>query len=978
MKGYLYLQSEYSFLDNLISIEDLVKKSKEKGYDFIALSDPNLHAFFKLFRLAKENNLKPILGLKIDVILQGLIKSSFLVYIKNQKGYKNLLKINKLIIDGINDIETISKNQEGLIFVTAGKDSIIYDEANNKNYDLIYNYLNILKNMFNDFYVGIDLSSMYYKNASNILYNACNKYNLKTIPTLKTSYLEREDKKYYETLKKIDDINYNPRYDYEYKFLDNYELEYIYSSYPQTLEYVDEFVNKIDFDLKFLNFKLPIFDKSKDSNILLKEKVYESLKNKKLDKKYYERADYELEVIKKLNFSDYFLIVADIVNTAKNKKILVGPGRGSSAGSLVSYLLNIVEVDPLEYNLFFERFLNPYRKSMPDIDIDFPDDKREEIIFETKNKYGINHIASIVTFDKFSLKSSIRDVIRVKNYDLDPSEVITSITKNYYDKNDERIIDIIETINKMSGLPRHTGTHASGIVIVEKDLYESLPVMKGPYDFYQVQLEQPDLEKLEVLKIDFLGIRNLSIIDSCEKLIKYNNPNFSIKKISFSDKKTFELLKNADTNGIFQLESEGMQETIKKMQPNEFNDLVDLIALYRPGPMNNLDSYIRRKNGEKFNYIHKDIEDILKSTRGIIIYQEQIMQIASKFAGYNLSEADLFRRAISKKDFLLLEKEKTKFIEGCIKQGYSKQIGIVLFDYIEKFADYGFNKNHSVVYAVVSYTMSYLKANYFLEFAISVLQTIIGNESLTKKYLDELKKKGYKIYPPLVNFCNLGYIVTKKNEIILPITIIKGIGIETAKKFLKERENKKFSSYIDFLVRTNKIFSNKNLENLINSNSLDEFKLSHEEMLSNKNVENADLFKFIEYIPNKSDLKLSMNDKIKYEKEAYGFNIFYNITSGISENILKENKIIKIKEIKNKNSFNLIGEIIKTKEYNSKNGIMAFITITDGDGIIDLTIFSETYQKLLTLPKTFLYVFNVSKNQYKDKITYIINEVKNI
>lgn len=977
MLGYFYQQSEYCFLDNLIKLEKLIQLNKDAKYDFIAISDTNLHAAVKLYKYCDEHDIKPILGLKVNFTYNNE-NTSLLAYVKDEQGYKNLLFFNEKKHLTYLDIKN---NSEGLFFITPGYECITAKKILFDNIEYAISTLFEYKNDI-DIYIGIDLNNLEQENiVAPKLYEISSKLKIKTLPVNKTSYENIFDKEYYETINKIKDVNTRFLNDYDFSFLNKERLLQRYSEYEVTLKNIDEVVEKSNFSFKKLKFNMPVFDKKKDSNKELIKKANEGLleklkqTNKSLEK-YKKRLDYELKIIIDLNFSDYFLIVSDFVNYAKNNKVFVGPGRGSAAGSLVSYALNIIEPDPVKFDLFFERFLNPFRKTMPDIDIDFPDNKRDDVINYVCSKYGKNHIASIVTFDRFALKSSIRDIIRAKQLKLDPVKIIRDHKLDRLDISDQNILSVIETAKKISGLPRHTGTHPSGIILISESLVENIPVMTGAFDFYQSQFEMNDLETLNILKIDFLGIRNLKIIDDTVNLIKKENSNFDIKKISFADKKTYDLLSIGDSNGIFQLESDGMKKTMIKLKPDCFNDIVDLIALYRPGPMENIDLYIERKKDNNFLYLHKDLEDILKSTKGIIIYQEQIMQIVSKFAGFSLSDADLFRRAISKKNIDILNKEKKHFINGCLENKYSIQIAQNLYDYIIKFADYGFNKSHSVSYSVVSYMMAYLKANYFLEFAISVLQTIIGNETLTYTYIRELISRGYTVVPPYINIATEKYTIFE-NKIVLPLTLIKGIGIETIKKYFSIKDNIDFTSYRDFKIKTAKIFSDKNIENLINSNSLDIFKISHEEMLDNIKQDSSLTIFLVDHIKPQTYKKLSITEKLEFEKKAFGFNIFYSISNLISDEFRKKHDIILINNINNLSRFKIFGYIENIKQILTKNNKkMAFIEVNDGYETISITLFTEIYELFLNTKESEFHIFTIKTNKYQDKTTFVCEKIE--
>ena len=805
------------------------------------------------------------------------------------------------------------------------------------------------------------------------------------LPLQRTAYLKEEDKPYFETLVKIGN-NQDPILDEgDLSFKNLEELKYRFLDYSFVFDNAKKLADSIHFELNFPIFEMPHYESNNLSkNEYLKDLSQRGLKRRlKINKisnddAYFKRLDYELEVIFKLGFADYFLIVQDFVNYAKKEGITVGPGRGSAASSLVAYSIGITEIDPIRYNLLFERFLNPERKTMPDIDMDFPDNKRDQVINYCYNKYHKQHIAFIVTFDRFAFKSSIRDIARTLSLTATQQNLLVdSINGGYADEEDPNIQMILKTSEKIVGLPRHTGTHAAGIILTENDLTKSIPLQSDLDNFYKTQWEQADLEELGLMKIDFLGIKNLAIIAETIELIKKVNPKFDLNKIPFNDKKTFELLRKADTNGIFQLESTGMQNVLRKLQPENFEDLIAILALYRPGPMDNIDLYIERKKGQSYQYLHPDLETILKPTYGIIVYQEQIMQIANKFAGYSLAEADILRRGVSKKDLQLLKSEEKHFVESCLKQGHSKEVAKTIYEYIVRFADYGFNRAHSVSYATISYQMAYLKSNYYQEFIITLLSNMIVNDKLTERYLKELIQNGYKLLPSDINLAKEYYQITNEG-IILPFNLVKGIGVETSKKLILERdENGIFKNFMDFKVRTNKILSNTNIENLISVNALDSFGLNHATLLLNLNQGDSTYGAFFEdVIFQKAEEDLTIEEKIEAERKALNYNIFYNYYQ-VLEPIRLKTKTVDIKTALKQTRSRILAMVLNIKEIKTKsNTKMAFLTISDGDQELDVTLFSNEYESYLKLAKSKLYIVEVEKNIYREKKTYIVKRIQ--
>lgn len=983
-----YLQSEYSLLNNLIKLEKLVETCKNENYDFVALTDKNnLYGLYKFFKLAKKHQIKPIYGMKVSVDL-GMEESGFLLYIKNQTGYLNLLAISKIIQTENRNI-TINELidlQEGLIIISSGQDSVLDRNLFNNNIEEGLRNLRFFKKSFKQFYVGLSLSNYEYEiKVIPALVSMSIEEGVTLLPLQRTAYLNKGDELYFQTLVKIgnsEDPILNEG-DLSFKGLD--ELKYRFSDYSFVLDNAKKLADSINYELKFPLFEMPYYQSSNlDKNEYLKDLSLRGLKrrikinNLKDEKNYYDRLKYELAVIERLDFSDYFLIVQDFVNYAKKEGITVGPGRGSAASSLVAYSIGITEIDPIKYNLLFERFLNPERKTMPDIDMDFPDNKRDQVINYCYNKYKKEHIAAIVTFDRFAFKSSIRDVARTLNLTTSQQNILVdSINGGYADEEDPNIQIILKTSEKIVGLPRHTGTHAAGIILTQNDLTKTIPLQSDTEKFYKTQWEQSDLEQLGLMKIDFLGIKNLAIIAETINLVKKTNPNFDLNKIAFDNSKTYELLRKADTNGIFQLESAGMQNVLKKLQPENFEDLIALLALYRPGPMDNIDLYIQRKKGQNYENLHPELANILKPTYGIIVYQEQIMQIANKFAGYSLAEADILRRGISKKDLQILKNEEKHFIESCLKQGHSEEVAKNIYEYIVRFADYGFNRAHSVSYATISYQMAYLKANYYQEFVIILLSNMMSNDKLTERYLKELIQNGYKLLPSDINMAKEYYQITDKG-IVLPFNLVKGIGVETSKKLILEREeNGLFKNFMDFLIRTNKILSNANIENLISVNALDSFGLNHATLLLNLNQGDSTYGAFFaDVIFEEAKEELTIEEKIIAERKALNYNIFYNYYE-VLKPLRTKTKTVDLKTALKQSRSRLLVMVVNLKEIRTKNNNkMAFITITDGKQELDVTLFSNEYESFLKLPKSLLYILEIEENIYREKKTYVVKKIQ--
>ena len=649
-----------------------------------------------------------------------------------------------------------------------------------------------------------------------------------------------------------------------------------------------------------------------------------------------------------MGYDDYFLIVWDFIKYAKTHDILVGPGRGSAAGSLVAYTLGITDVDPLEFGLLFERFLNPERVSMPDIDTDFPDIKREDVINYVKKVYGEDHICNISAFDTFQNNIALKDVAKVLNIEDERVKIISDMIKKYsfdelinYYYDDKKMIDYLTIVRKIKDMPRHTTTHAAGIILSAKPLIDIIPLQEGINGLYQAQFVAPDLEEIGLLKMDFLGISNLTLIDGVLKEI--NMPQKALRNIPLNDPKVYKMLKEADTIGIFQLESSGMRNYLKQLQCEKFDDIVAMIALYRPGPMDNIPDFIKRRHGEKFEYIHPDLAPILSSTYGVIVYQEQIMQIAQKFAGFSLGQADLLRRAISKKKVEALAKMENDFINSSINNGYSKDIAKKIYDLIYKFADYGFNKSHSVVYAYLAYQMLYLKANYFEAFMANILNGAISNKEKLEDLIDYSKSHGMTIYKPNVNVSTTQFVYDKVG-LFMPLNSILSIGINVSNKIIEERQKGLFKSFDDFKERC-PFVNDQALEALIFSGALDIFGLTKKNMLENKNSESTIFFKYLTDVKENNE-EYDFNILKENEKKYLGMNLEYNILKDIDKLRIKAKayplskakldsdirSVVAIKELKK----------IKTK----KNEDMIVGSLEDDTKTFRFVIFPKTLKEL--------------------------------
>lgn len=947
MKGFLYGQTEYNLLQNANHLDDYIDLALKHSFDFLTITDSNLYGNYKFYKKCIDAKIKPIIGLEFSYKTEDQNISKALLYAKNNNGYKSLLKISSLVkTEGLDDIEQIKEFDDiSIIFVF--NDSFYERLLYSREYDILNEYCSNIK-LFKDPYIGISYTNKLDKLELNKQMEAyAYESDIRCLPIHECRYLANKDVKIYEALTQIGDhpVKVNQFDDY------SFEMN------PIADKRIDDFINQINLDLFNDKIALPKYPNTKGatSKDFLYALCMKGLERRgKGDSIYYERLKYELSVIEKMGYNDYFLIVWDFVKYAKQNNILVGPGRGSAAGSLVAYVLGITEVDPIKYDLLFERFLNPERISMPDIDTDFPDVYRDAVIEHVKNVYGKTHVCNISAFGTFLVKSSIRDLARIYKMDDARVEKIIGMVEQYgYDMlleeyKDTDLYEFLYIARGIEGLPRHISTHAAGVIVSDLELDEIIPLQEGINGLYQSQLEASDLEKIGLLKMDFLGIRNLTMLDGMMQDVGNFNMN-KLRSIPLDDPKVYKLLQSADTLGIFQLESQGIRQVLTKLKPTCFEDLVAVLALYRPGPMDNIDEFIRRKHNGDFKYIHPVLEPILKSTYGIIVYQEQIMKIAQSFAGYTLGEADVLRRAVSKKDSSMLESLENDFINKSISKGYSKEIAKDIYDLIYKFANYGFNRSHSVAYAMLSYQMAYFKANYFPVFMANVLNNTIGSSQMIN-YIKYAKERGVITVKPDINLSDVKFVLSKKG-LVMPFNAITSIGNIVASQIVEERKLRgAFVSYENFIERTS-FLSESVKKALVYSGALDSFGKSKKYMAGDDNTKIVELehditAAFDKLVAKKIFSEYDFQTLKDKEKEYLGINLEYNIFNGIDE-IIKKYKPISLSNVKLNSEARLVVAISEYKEITTKkNDKMLVGHFEDLSSNKRFVIFPNTYSTL--------------------------------
>lgn len=950
----LGIKTDYSLLKSLIKVDDYVSYGINHDFNTLGILDNNLCSSHIFYELCKKNSIKPIIGLDIMVDNYHIF-----LYPRNYDGLVNLFRLTNL--DNIS-ISTLNDYQDNVICILPIQSSELF-EVVSKIFDKVFvSYSNKEEEI----------------NASLITNN--------TIFINDTRVIDAKNAKYINYLnlindnKKLGDIE-----------LVNYNNKVLKIEDKDTSKLTD----LIDIDFPNGQKYIPVFDSKTDSVEYLKTLSYRGLEkrlNGKVTPQYKERLDYELKVIIDMGFTDYFLIVFDYVRFAIKNNIFVGVGRGSAAGSLVAYSLGITWIDPLKYDLLFERFLNPERITMPDIDIDFEDERREEVVNYVREKYGENRVAKIIAFGTMAAKDVLRTVAKINNVDeltinsllklisskKTLKENLTDEVKSLLNRN-SILKKVYEESLPLEGLKKHITIHAAGVVICSDDLTNHLPLMTSNGEVL-TGYPKEELEELGILKMDFLSVKNLTIMSDCLKSIKEDNIDININNIPLDDKKVFELFSKADTVGVFQFESNGLKDFLVRLKPNRFDDLVMALAIYRPGPMQYIDSYINRKHGkEKVVIPDESLRYILEPTYGILVYQEQIMEILKCMAKFSYAEADIIRRAISKRKVKEIESIKEKFITNSINNGYSEEVTNTVYEWILKFAGFGFNKSHSVAYAFIAYQMAYLKVYYKDYYYINLLNSNISGEAKTKEYIEEAKRCGINILKPDINLSQNKY--SKESDgIRLPLRVIKGVGSSSSDAIISARGDKPFTDFFDFIARSYGFNVNKKtLENLILAGVFDAFGYNRATLLKNisSSITYAELIHDLDSsLVNKPEMVMESEmpefDLMQHELDLFGFYVSTHPASKYTK-VMKQidiasnfNKLVKtvvlVEKIK----------VIKTK----KNKDMAFLVGSDETTSNEFILFDNLNISEINVGDLLLIEGRVERRL--DKYQIIVNQISKV
>lgn len=1031
---HLHVHSEYSLLDGACRIKDMIKRAKELGQSAIAITDHgSMYGVMEFYKTAKSEGIKPIIGCEVYVAKRSRFDKvreydseiyHLVLLCKNNVGYQNLIKmVSKSFTEGFYnkpriDEDLLRQHSEGLIALSACLAGAIPRALNRNDYEAAREFALNYQEIFgkNNFYLELQNHGIEEEiRILPMLSRLSKETGISMVATNDCHYITQADSRMHEVLLCIQ-TNHTVEDDDKMDFgtdqvyiKSEEEMRALFDDYEGAIENTAKIAEQCNVEFEFGKTKLPHFDvpNNQDHYEYFKEQCYNGLyKNygKNPAKTLVDRLEYELSTIKKMGYVDYYLIVHDFVRYAKSVDIAVGPGRGSGAGSLAAYCIGITGIDPIKYNLLFERFLNPERVSMPDFDIDFCYVRRQEVIDYVIRKYGADHVAQIITFGTMAARGAIRDVGRalaIPYAEVDsvakliPMELGMTIEKamsnsvdlkKKYEEN-PKLKELIDMAKKLEGMPRHASTHAAGVVITEKPVSEYVPLAKND-EAIVTQFTMTTLEELGLLKMDFLGLRTLTVIKDTEKMINKVEPDFKIENIDLYDNEVFTMMSKGLTQGVFQYESVGMKNVLMQLKPDSIEDLIAVISLYRPGPMSSIPQYIEnRHHPEKIKYKHPLLSDILDVTYGCIVYQEQVMQIFRKLAGFSLGRADIVRRAMSKKKKDVMEREHQIFIhglvdasgkvevDGCIRRGISEEVASSIYSEMESFASYAFNKSHAAAYAVISYQTAYLKCKYPKEYMASLITSVLDNINKVVEYIEECKNLKIEVLPPSINESEDIFTVSG-NDIRFGLLAIKSLGRAPLEKILKERKNGKFKSLYDFCKRMySKDIKKIAVENLIKGGAFDNMGANRRQMLKvldnifeslhterKNNLEGQ--IGFFDTMQSDKEISIEVpnleefpqEELLKMEKEITGLYLSGHPLKEFSK-LVTSNNYAKIGDIvsvskeefpkfKDSDRVKILAIISDVKLKTSKNNnTFAYVNIEDMYGAMEMMVFNSVLEK---------------------------------
>ncbi|MFH1854269.1 MAG: DNA polymerase III subunit alpha [Candidatus Omnitrophota bacterium] len=1043
---HLHVHTQYSLLDGACLIKNLVETAKRMKMPAVAMTDHgNMFGAIEFYQACMQGGIKPIIGCEVYVAPRSRLEKTLssdretsnhlILLVKNETGYRNLMKlVSTGYLEGFYykpriDKDVLAKHSEGLIALSGclkGKIARLALERNDVKIKELAGQFKDIMGRDNFYFELQDNLIPEQKKVSEVLVRLAGELDIGLVATNDVHYLSKDSAKAHEALlciqtqTTLDDPNHMRLQTDQFYFKSPEEMKLLFKDTPEAVSNTIKITERCNLELDFSKTFLPHYSVSEGvtREQYLKELCEEGLRKRYPDltddKK--ERLNYELGVINKSGYTSYFLIAWDFVSYAKGKNIAVGPGRGSAAGSLVSYCLGITDIDPLKHNLLFERFLNQERVTMPDIDIDFCYERRSEVIDYVVNKYGQDNVAQIITFGTMAARAVIRDVGRVMNMpyaDVDKIAKMVPVDPNMtldialeqepelkeLYKQDPRIKELINTSKHLEGLTRHASTHAAGVVISEVPLTNHVPLFRTGDGQISTGYAMSSLEKIGLLKMDFLGLRTLTVIQEAIKIVnRISDIGLKINEIPIEDPKTFSLFSKAETMGIFQLESSGMRDLLKKLKPEKFEDIVALLALYRPGPIGSgmLDDFMKRKHGEvEVRYDHPLLESILKETYGIIVYQEQVMMIVSRLAGFSLAQADLLRRAIGKKTPEIMDQQRKAFIEGAVKNRIEKRIAEKIFNLIEHFAGYGFNKSHSAAYAMISYRTAFLKANYPVEFMAALLTSEKDNTDKIVEYINEAERMKIKILPPDINESFANFTMVGKNSIRFGLSAVKNVGKGAIVSIIEARkQHDRFNSLEEFCGHTDSRLVNKKvIESLIKCGAFDSMGLKRSQMMAmlNKAMEMTSIIQkekalgqMILFADHRAhdqvpDIKeWPEGQLLNFEKEILGFYITGHPLARY-EKVLKEYSTAssdKLKELDDGSKVRFGGIINKVKHTITKRSgeKMAIMTMEDLEGIVEALVFPASYKNVSKFVRPNLAVFVDGRLNLREQRPKIIVE----
>jgi len=842
---HLHCHSEYSLLDGAARVKKLVERAAELKMPAIAITDHGtMFGVMDFYRTALKAGIKPLLGCEVYVAPRSRLQKEarkddsqyhLVLLAENNTGYRNLMRlVSAGYLEGFYykprvDRELLEEYSEGLIALSACLAGEVPTLILSGQVEKAYAAARYYRDLFGsgNFFLELhDHGLPEQKIVNKVLVELAKAEGIPLVASNDVHYLSRSDAEVHDVLiciqtgKTVDETDRMKFDSQEFYLKTAQEMAACFPEYPEAISNSLLIAERCNVERDFTQRHLPEYNlpEGVDVDIYLRERCYDGVRKRYplVTPEIEERLEYELRVIQQMDYSNYFLIVWDLIEYAKREKVIVGPGRGSAAGSLVAYCLGITNIEPLQYGLLFERFLNPERISMPDIDIDFCDDKRDRIINYVCEKYGQERVAQIITFGTMAARAAVRDVGRAlaipyaevdKIAKLIPTELKMTIAKALEQSKDlqslykeEHYRHLLDTSMAVEGMPRHASTHAAGVVIAKEPLVNHVPLYKTSDSSVVTQFPMGMLEDLGLLKMDFLGLKTLSIIgEALENIEKRQKILVDIETIPLKDSATFNLLSQGETTGVFQLESSGMRSVLRELMPNKLEDIIAVVALYRPGPMDQIPLFVQSKHGRKeIKYAHPVLEPILNETYGVIVYQEQIMEIAARMAGFSLGQADLLRRAIGKKKKEILDQQQQQFVDGCLKNGYTKDLAIEIYNLILKFASYGFNKSHAAAYALIAYQTAYLKANFPVEYMAALMTVYYGNSDKVALYIADCRRMGIEVLPPDINESETHFTVVNENRIRFGLAAVKNVGLGAIESIVKARREKPFISLRDF------------------------------------------------------------------------------------------------------------------------------------------------------------------------------------